>query len=369
MDVRAISEAEHLARLSESDASFMQYPSWGRVKAGWTAESLGWFGKSDDLPGVALVLYRKVPGVNRYLAYLPEGPVIDWGDFDLERWLAPLVRHLRSRGVFTVKIGPRQALHRWSSGTVRNGAADPHVNRLGDMAPDCVEGESVLIAKRLRALGWRRNESQGGNFGDYQPRHVFELPLAGRDATEIRASFSSAWRRNLGKAERSGVEVECGGYGDLATFHALLDVTGDRAGFSARPLGYLQRQYKELTAEDPRRMRLYLARYEGEVVAGATLLSTGRRTWFQSGGSSERGRDARPSNALQWRMIRDSLASGAAVYDMRGISDTLDPTEKLYGLTRFKLGSRGWAVETLGEWDLPINRLWHHAVSYYLSRR
>ena len=37
----------------------------------------------EALVGVALVLYRQLPKVTRYLAYLPEGPVIDWATDDL----------------------------------------------------------------------------------------------------------------------------------------------------------------------------------------------------------------------------------------------------------------------------------------------
>ena len=34
---------------------------------------------------VGLVLLRPLPKLKRYLAYLPEGPVIDWSAPDLER--------------------------------------------------------------------------------------------------------------------------------------------------------------------------------------------------------------------------------------------------------------------------------------------
>ena len=34
--------------------------------------------RRQDLVGVALVLYRQVPRVKRFLAYIPEGPVLPW---------------------------------------------------------------------------------------------------------------------------------------------------------------------------------------------------------------------------------------------------------------------------------------------------
>ena len=55
-------------------------------------------------------------------------------------------------------------------------------------------------------------------------------------------------------------------------------------------------------------------------------------------------------------MIRHALAAGAHVYDLRGITETLDADDPHVGLIQFKVGTGGEAVEYAGEWDLPINR-------------
>jgi lipid II:glycine glycyltransferase (peptidoglycan interpeptide bridge formation enzyme) len=68
-------------------------------------------------------------------------------------------------------------------------------------------------------------------------------------------------------------------------------------------------------------------------------------------------------------MIQDAHAAGAAVYDMRGITDTLDPDDHLFGLIQFKVGTGGDAIEYVGEWDFPISKLLHRAFTYYLGRR
>jgi lipid II:glycine glycyltransferase (peptidoglycan interpeptide bridge formation enzyme) len=77
----------------------------------------------------------------------------------------------------------------------------------------------------------------------------------------------------------------------------------------------------------------------------------------------------RGSNAVQWAMIRDALAVGAEVYDLRGITDTLDPDDPHVGLVQFKVGTGGEAVEYAGEWDLPVNPLLYKAFAVYLRRR
>ena len=97
LTLRPISAPEHREFIAgRSSASFLQTPAWASVKAEWRAESIGWF-RDENVVGVGLVLYRQLPKVRRYLAYLPEGPVIDWTGDDLEAWLAPMVAHFSER--------------------------------------------------------------------------------------------------------------------------------------------------------------------------------------------------------------------------------------------------------------------------------
>ena len=68
-------------------------------------------------------------------------------------------------------------------------------------------------------------------------------------------------------------------------------------------------------------------------------------------------------------MIRDALAAGAHVYDLRGITDTLDSDDRHVGLIQFKVGTGGEAVEYAGEWDLPAERALYKAFDLYMTRR
>jgi lipid II:glycine glycyltransferase (peptidoglycan interpeptide bridge formation enzyme) len=57
------------------------------------------------------------------------------------------------------------------------------------------------------------------------------------------------------------------------------------------------------------------------------------------------------------------------VYDLRGITDTLDPEDPHVGLIQFKVGTGGEAVEYVGEWDLPLNKALYTAFDLYMRRR
>jgi lipid II:glycine glycyltransferase (peptidoglycan interpeptide bridge formation enzyme) len=181
--------------------------------------------------------------------------------------------------------------------------------------------------------------------------------------------MNQLWRRNIKKADKSGVEVTLGGADDLQAFHTIYSETAVRDHFTPRPLPYFQTMWEALNGEDPDRMRLYLAHHEGDLVAATTLVKVGRHAWYSYGASTTEKRDVRGSNAIQWKMIRDAMAAGCSVYDMRGITDTLDPEDSHVGLIQFKVGTGGSAVEYAGEWDLPINRLLYVAFQQYMKRR
>jgi lipid II:glycine glycyltransferase (peptidoglycan interpeptide bridge formation enzyme) len=186
---------------------------------------------------------------------------------------------------------------------------------------------------------------------------------------DIHQGLNQQWRRNIKKAEKAGVKVVRGGPEDLADFYTLYTETAERDRFIPRPLSYFQRMWTALNTEHPDRMRLYLAHHDGDVLAAATMLTVGRHVWYSYGASTARKREVQPNNAMQWRMMCDAHELGAAVYDLRGITDTLEDSNHLLGLLRFKAGTGGQAVEYLGEWDFPLNRLLHKALDLYMARR
>jgi lipid II:glycine glycyltransferase (peptidoglycan interpeptide bridge formation enzyme) len=367
--VRQISSAEHLRFLqARPAASFLQCPSWAAVKQEWGAQRLGWYDDEGTLVGVGLVLLRQVPKVKRFLAYLPEGPVLDWATDDLAGWLDPMVEHLREAGAFGIKMGPPVVRRRWSAATVKAAIAEGTARRLADVPADVTDDVGERVATGLARAGWRAPSTEEG-FAAGQPQYVFQVPLAGRTEDELLKGFNQLWRRNIKKSEKLGVTVRQGAADDLPAFHALYLETAERDHFTGRPLSYFQRMWEAMRAEDPDRIRLYLAEHEGDLVAATTMVRVGQHAWYSYGASSTAKREVRGSNAVQWAMLRDAAAAGATVYDLRGITDTLAEDDPHFGLIQFKLGTGGEAVEYLGEWDLPLNKVLFKGFELYLARR
>jgi lipid II:glycine glycyltransferase (peptidoglycan interpeptide bridge formation enzyme) len=380
LTVRTITSEQHLEFLrGQRSASFLQTPAWGEVKSEWRHESLGWH-RGAELVGAGLVLYRRLPRLKRYLAYLPEGPVIDWGSETLSDWLAPMTRHLRGAGAFGVRMGPPVITRRWDAAAVKEGVADESVHSLGQVPPTERSAAGARVVSQLQEAGWLLQSAEGG-FAAGQPRYNFAIPLrhrtdgeghaAGdpRSEDDILTGMNQQWRRNIKKAAKSGVEVTEGTEEELKAFHDLYVHTAQRDGFTPRPLAYFETMFGALRAEEDDRIKLFLARHEGDLVAATIWIRVGGHTWYSYGASSSEKREVRGSNAAQWAMIQASLAAGADVYDLRGITDTLDADDAHVGLIQFKVGTGGEAVEYAGEWDLPLSPVLYKAFSFYMARR
>lgn len=377
--VRPITADEHLAFLDRRpSASFLQTPAWAKVKSEWDAESLGWFADGTHV-GVGLVLYRRLPKLRSCLAYLPEGPVLDWdravgaGSNDLEPWLKPLVAHARSRHAFGVRIGPTVVARRWGTATIKDAIADESVDSLLDVEPDEQNLTAVRLEHQLRRMGWLPPKPEAEGFAAGQPAFNFWLSLTHPDETpktadEVLKGMNQLWRRNIRKSAKAGVEVHRGTREDLAEFHRIYVETAERDNFTPRPLSYFETMFDAMTAEDPDRIRLYLAHHEQDLVAATTWVRVGRHAWYSYGASTNAKRDVRGSNAIQWQMITDALEAGATVYDLRGITDSVANDDPHLGLIQFKVGTGGEAVQYPGEWDKPINPVLYRAFDVYMNR-
>ena len=379
LTVRTISADAHARWLrSRPSVSFLQLRCWADVKVGWRGESVGWF-DGDRIVGVALVLHRPVPKVKRRsLAYIPEGPVVDWASssWSVTEWLTPLLEHCKAVGAFQVKMGPPVASRRWDSATVKQALADAESGawsaprQLGNVTADWHSTTASTLVDALRAGGWSRQESSGAGFGDVQPRYVYCVPLADRSLDDVFSGFNQLWRRNIRKAEKSGVHVRLGTREDLADFHRVYVETAERDRFTPRGQVYFERMWDALNATDDgyHEMTLHLAEYDDHLAAATIMIRVGDRAWYSYGASTTADRDVRPSNALQWHMITRAHETGCRVYDLRGISDTLDPDNHLIGLVRFKVGSGGYAQEYVGEWDFALRKTWARAYATYSAR-
>jgi lipid II:glycine glycyltransferase (peptidoglycan interpeptide bridge formation enzyme) len=351
--------------------SFLQLPCWAEVKSGWKSKSVGWFDER-KLVCVGLILIRNIPKTKWSLFYLPEGPVLD-PDYakNVVDWLTPLRDFAKESGAFNLKLGPQVTINTWSAATIKSAISDNVYRQFKDVDPDRVNPFGHEIGTKLRNLGGKQIETDGEGFGDVQPRFVFAIDVQDKSDEELLASFSQEWRRNIKKAEKSEVKVHQATFSDLETFHTLYKETAKRDKFTPRPLNYFKQMWKSLNenSNNLAEMRLYIAEQENICHAACLWVRVGKHVWYTYGASSTNGRELRPSNAIQWQMMRDARDAGAGIYDMRGIAATLNEKSPLFGLLRFKIGTGGKVIQYVGEWDFVLKPLIYKAFRVALARR
>jgi lipid II:glycine glycyltransferase (peptidoglycan interpeptide bridge formation enzyme) len=351
--------------------SFLQLPCWAEVKSGWKSKSVGWFDER-KLVCVGLILIRNIPKTKWSLFYLPEGPVLD-PDYakNVVDWLTPLRDFAKESGAFNLKLGPQVTINTWSAATIKSAISDNVYRQFKDVDPDRVNPFGHEIGTKLRNLGGKQIETDGEGFGDVQPRFVFAIDVEGKTDEELLATFSQEWRRNIKKAEKSEVKVRQANFSDLETFHILYKETAKRDKFTPRPINYFKQMWKSLNenSNNLAEMRLYIAEQENICHAACLWVRVGKHVWYTYGASSTSGRELRPSNAIQWQMMRDARDAGASIYDMRGIAATLNEKSPLFGLLRFKIGTGGKVIQYVGEWDFVLKPLIYKAFRVALARR
>ena len=373
LSLRPITSTEHSSFLEgRPGVSFLQRPEWARVKGGWGAESLGWF-QGDELVGAALVLHRAAPVIGHTLAYLPDGPVVDWGNQETAAVLDPMVAHFRKRKVFLVRMGPGLMRNTWPANDARRALSGGEHRLIPELEVSRHGAQADLLAAELAAAGWTKQEISE-DFAAGQPEFVARIPLIDAegnalDIDGVLAQFAQTARSETRKGARGPLDIHVGTANDMERFHALYRETADRNEFSGRPSSYFTTMITELNAAVPGSCTLYFASYEGKDLASAIRVRSGNLAWYVYGASSSAERKLFAPKALVHRMITDSLAEGCIYLDQGGVSATLDKEHHLSGLTHFKTSMGCDIVQTLGEWDLPLNKPLAWGFNKYMAMR
>ena len=373
LHVRPISSTEHSAFLATAqNVSFLQRPEWAAVKAGWRGESLGWF-SGDRLVGAALVLHRSAPVVKKTLAYIPDGPVIDFALFAPESVLTPLASYLKNRGSFQLKMGPGLAVRTWGAAAVRKNLGKEGFAQLSDLEVQSESATALALNDALLDLGFTK-EDVGLDFAAGQPEYVARVALQDEegnqlDVEQVMASYSATTRNETRKALKSTLQVEVGQVQDMARFHALYNHTADRQEFTGRPLSYFEKMHTVLNDAVPGSCTLYIASNEGVDLAASIVIRSSNLAWYLYGASSSEQRKLFAPKAIMQHMIADSIEAGCRYLDQGGVSATLDKEHHLSGLTKFKTNTGCDIVQTNGEWDLALNKPLAWAFEKYMNWR
>ncbi|MDP3988468.1 MAG: peptidoglycan bridge formation glycyltransferase FemA/FemB family protein [Candidatus Levybacteria bacterium] len=138
---------------------------------------------------------------------------------------------------------------------------------------------------------------------------------------------------------------------DIDTFLSLYADLSRRKGFV--PHKDLKEEF-EIFCKDDQSLLLF-AQYQGKIIAGALIDFVSDMAIYHHGASLDEFRHIPASYLLQWEAILEAKKRGKKFYNFWGIVPKDKPNHPWKGLTLFKTGFGGEAVEFIHAKDLPLN--------------
>jgi len=303
-----------------SGGHILQCGGWGELKAqfGWSVKRVMVWAKDKPVAGAQVLLRRTPLG---QLAYVPRGPVVDFGNDSLVRvLLAKVHEEARLAGAFMLKVEP-----------------------------------NLRYSPPLAALGFRPSSQT------VQPATTIVVDL-NLDLKTLSSLQKPKTRYNIGLAARRGVVVRPGTAEDLVPFYRAMETTSKRDGFGIHSFDYY-RSALELLGD---KAQLFVAEFAGELLGGIVVTCLAGEAIYMYGASSDAHRNLMPNHLLQWEAMKWAKARGCSTYDFWGVPDEVGATPEnesdsdrsgaprqdgLWGVYRFKRGFGGTLVRFAGAFD------------------
>lgn len=175
------------------------------------------------------------------------------------------------------------------------------------------------------------------------PRTVWIDLTGGRD--KLWSALDSQWRYGVRSAGRAGIVVEQSrGSGDIPKFFDLCEQISREKKFALPGSEPLLRALCAAPPSANAEARLFVARFDGKLAAGAMVLRCGRSLHYFWGAVDRCFAKQRPGEAVQWGIIEWAVENGLETYDLEGIDPENNP-----GTYQFKMKMGGKEVALPGK--------------------
>src|SRR5262249_49955634 len=146
-----------------------------------------------------------------------------------------------------------------------------------------------------------------------QPPQTIVIDLAGGEESVLkRMNQSTRYKSKLGP--KKDVQVREGTAADLASFNALMAITGERDRFGVHSTDYYRTAFDLFSGK--LQCAVLLASYGGRDLAGVMAFHYGTNAYYLYGASSDEERNRMPTYIVQWAAIRWAIRQGAQRYDL-----------------------------------------------------
>ncbi|HLM84224.1 MAG TPA: peptidoglycan bridge formation glycyltransferase FemA/FemB family protein [Candidatus Bathyarchaeia archaeon] len=178
---------------------------------------------------------------------------------------------------------------------------------------------------------------------DMQPREVLILDIS-ESEENLLAETKQKTRYNIRLAEKKGVKISASREEKyIDEFLRLVKITSERDKITPHPENYYRRMFEAIPSDI---LKLYIAEYEGKVIAANLVLFFGKTATYMHGASDNAHRSVMAPYLLQWQQIQDAKKWGCRQYDLGGVRIQPHPDPLLIeergnswvGITKFKTG-------------------------------
>jgi lipid II:glycine glycyltransferase (peptidoglycan interpeptide bridge formation enzyme) len=337
---------------------------------------------------LASVIEHELPVVGRYL-YCPRGPVVELETQsvkremqntkllvqNMERGIRDLLELAKKEKAGWIRIEPEneEMLEMIRNSVEINGNKLKIVRAPHDMQPrevfvvdikkdkEALLGEmkpktryNIKLAQKRGVVvheTWNREDKKQETKQSCLCEEVLPRSNPGRCLALDRHEFSST--KNL--AMTKNIQNT-----NLEAFLKLTKEMAQRHGITAHPENYYRKMIETLPSE---MLRIYVAQYDGQIIAANLVLFFGKTATYLHGASGNEHRSVMAPFLLQWQAMLDAKERGFERYDFGGvktisnIQHSTDNKNTWEGITTFKLGfsPNTQPVEFPGSYDIVVN--------------
>lgn len=294
--------------LASPQVSFLQSWNWGifHEKLGHKIFRLGLFDQR-RLCGLALLI--KISARRATYLECPAGPVIPWKNQIAVNFIFKFIKNLaKSQGAVFVRIRPNIETQTLNYPLIK--------------APMHLHAETT----------W-----------------VLDLNLP---PETLLANMRKTTRHEITKAVKLGVIIKTGTVKDIPLLFKLQLEVVKRQKFTPFSEEYLLKQWQAFNPD--RQIKIYKAVYQGQLLAISFIIFYGAEAVYHYSGSRSDFRHIPASAALQWQAILAAKKLGFSRYNFWGIAPNNNPRHRFAGVTIFKKGFGGRAVNYFPAHDLII---------------
>jgi len=304
-------------QFNSPDGGFLQSEDWRKFQEASGTNNYTISESSDNGEFIyhANIIEHKLPIVGSYF-YIPRGPVFENFKFQILnfksspndkiiKFLNDLIILAEKNNIGWIRIEP---------------SSEEELELIGNNLPKNIKIKKSAV--------------------DMQPRDILILDIA-KSEDEILAGMKQKTRYNVKLSQKRDVSVKVISNFQfpiskryIGEFFRLLKITTKRDKITSHPENYYRKMFETIPGDI---LKLYIAEYNGNIIAANLVLFFGKTATYMHGASDNDHRSVMAPYILQWQAIRDAKKAGCTQYDLGGVGGgTVD--NSWTGITKFKTG-------------------------------